>query len=246
MKGLVLAILLVAPPAIVATPAAAASESGSPAAKQAASELARMVAPKVIMIPLNMKWAEKSIEELPKLNEDSGALEAEFPGIHNAMWMAAKDEMRSQLEVDLPRLWSRLEQLYLTEMTEQEIRGLISFYATPTGQRLIAAMYGDSDLQPMIKSVATSEDGSVSEQAFQAVTEDAKQKALANADIDPQDLVPLMSAMPLAKMRAVGEKVQQTTREWVNEDNPEQQERINKLMVDAAERFVKASKTPSK
>jgi len=240
---LVLAAALIAAPAFAGPAETPTAVTASQSAKQAAEALAQVVAPRQIMIPLNMKWAEKSIEELPKLNAEAGEFEGEFPGVHQAMWLAAKDELHAQLEASLPDLWGRLEQLYLADMTETEIRALIGFYSTPTGKRLIAGMYGNSDLQPMIQSMATSEDGNISEQSFRTVTEDAKRKAVANADIDPKDILPLMTAMSLPKLRAIGEKSQRATMEWVNRDDPQQQERINKLMADAAERFIKSSET---
>jgi len=242
--------LLFAAAALAATPVIAAQPAGTPpaaqpGARQAATELARLLAPRETMIPLNMKWAEKSIEDLPKLDAEAGEFEREFPGVHQAMWLAAKNELRAQLDSGLPDLWARLEQLYLAEMTETEIRALIAFYKTPTGKRLIEGMYGNSDLQPVIESMAASEDGSISEQSVRAATEEAKRKTVTAANIDPKDIMPLVGAMPLAKMRAVGEKVQQVTLEWVNKEDPEQQERINKLMLEAAERFTE-SKAPAK
>ena len=241
---LLAAAALAAAPALAAQPASA-PPAAQPGARQAATELARLLAPRDTMIPLNMKWAEKSIEDLPKLDAEAGEFEREYPGVHQAMWLAAKDELRAQLESGLPDLWTRLEQLYLAEMTEPEIRALIAFYKTPTGKRLIEGMYGNSDLQPVIESMATSEDGSISEQSVRAATEEAKRKTVTAANIDPKDIMPLVGAMPLAKMRAVGEKVQQVTLEWVNKEDPEQQERINKLMLEAAERFTE-SKAPAK
>lgn len=246
MRQLLLAAALLTSPAMAGTPAVPAPAPEFPSARQAAAALAQTVAPREIMIPLNLKWAEKGMEELPKLNAESGALEREYPGIHQTMWLAAKDEVRAQLEKDIPDLWRRLERLYVAEMTESEIRALLNFYATPTGQRLIAAMYGNSDLQPMIESMATSGDGNASEQSFKDVTENAKRKAIANANIEPKDILPLMSSLSLPKMRAIGQKVQQAALEWVNEDDAPNQERIDKLMIDAADRFMKASKARSK
>ena len=243
---LLLAAALIAAPAVAAPAQAPASAATPQSASQAAAALAQIVAPREIMVSLNMKWAEKGIEELPKLNAEAGEFEREFPGVHGAMWHAVKDELRAQLEADLPDLWNRLQQLYLANMSEPEIRALIGFYATPTGKRLIQGMYGNSDLQPMIQSMASSEDGSISEQSFRTVNDEAKRKTIADANIDPKDILPLMTAMPLPKLRAVGEKVQRVTMEWVNETDPEQQERINKLMADAAESFVESRETPSK
>jgi hypothetical protein len=242
---LLVAALITAPTnAAHAQPVVAATPSQS--VKQAAGVLARVVAPREIMIPLNMKWAEKAMEELPKLNAEAGEFEREYPGVHNAMWFAAKDEIRDQLDADMPNLWDKLERLYLSELSEREIRSLISFFATPTGKRLIAGMYGNSDLQPVIQSMATSDNGTISEQSLRTVTEDAKRKAVADANIDPKDVLPIMKDMPLAKLRAVGEKAPRVTYEWVNEEDPQQQERIDKLMADAAEGFIKSSQTRSK
>jgi len=190
------------------------------------------------MVPLNMTWGERAVIALPEQDGDSKTLETAYPGIHRAIWTAAAPELKRQLEADLPQLWARLETLFVAELSEKEINGLLRFYRTPTGQRMIEGIYGNVDLTGAIASMSKSADGEMSEESISLASELAKRKTISGLDLDAADMRLLLATMPLDRLRATGAKVQKATSEWVNTEDPKDQEKINALMADAAERFV--------
>ena len=233
-------MILTALALLAAAPASAASAppeiAASAEARTNASRLSQLVAPREIMVPLNMTWGERAVVAVPLQNEDAKALEAAYPGIHAAMWLAAKAEMQRQIEADLPRLWARMERVYLAELTPNQIDGVLRFFQTPTGQRMIAGMYSNIDLNGAIETMTP--DGGISESALDKASEQARRKAVAGLYPDPEDLAILSTAVSIDRMRQVGARIQQTTSEWFNEENAEDEKKIEDLMTNAAEKFV--------
>ena len=248
MIALVIA-LAAAAPAPAAAPAAQVpvqTASAVPATKATAAALARAVAPGDLMIPYELEQAHRAIVGLPQIDEDAKALESEYPGIWAAVWTAIEPEMHQWVEADYPGFWAALEQMYMARLTEPEAQALLTFYRSPTGQKLIRGMIENFDAMPMVKDVVASPSEAVTAESMNRATDAARSKAVATIGReDTGELLILMGHIDMAKFRAIGAETQQITLDWVNKPNPEGDKRLQRLMEDAIQRY-KAAHPPAK
>jgi hypothetical protein len=167
--------------------------------------------------------------------------EKRFPGLADAIWKAMEPELRSIVAQTTPQLWARLAATFRSQLSTSEIAGLRVFYASSTGQKMIATMYGNIDAAPIIEQVIASPDAPITSESFAASQEPAKRKIVQS--IGPEDepaLLALQKTVTLEKMGRVGKEVQRITLEWVNEEDPIFDALVEKVIEAAAERHMNA------
>jgi hypothetical protein len=244
MIGLAIAVATAIPPQIAAappTPVTGVAVSPAAVSRTTAATLARTVAPADVMIPFEIDQARKGILGLPQMDEEAKQLESDYPGIWSAVWTAIEPEMRRWVEADYPAFWAALEQLYAARLTEQEAQALLTFYRSPTGQKLLRGMVQNFDASPILKDVLASPSSTVSAEQMSRVTNAAKSKAVAT--IGPEDtgeVMILMHYIDLEKFQSLGAETQKVTLDWVNKADPEGDKRLEELMRGAMERYMAA------
>ncbi|RZL83235.1 MAG: DUF2059 domain-containing protein [Sphingomonas sp.] len=77
----------------------------------------------------------------PAYHADQGlqSLEADYPGIIDAMIAAMQPEFEQGRVDALPTLWAKTAAVYASNLSLDELQQTIAFYASPAGQRLSAA-----------------------------------------------------------------------------------------------------------
>ncbi|MDP9422007.1 MAG: DUF2059 domain-containing protein [Pseudomonadota bacterium] len=240
--GLLLAAVSYPAPAQTASDTTTSQNEATATVRPAtAAALARAVTPSDVVIPAELEEVRKAILSIPTLDEDAKQLEQEYPGLYAAVWTAVEPEMRRQIEVDRPGFWAKLEQLYLARLTEREAQGLLAFFQSATGQKLIRNMYGSIDASPLFAELAKSDKATIGAPQIQAVTDAAKAKAV--GQMGPEDessLVTLAAAMDLKKFQEIGAETQKISVDWANREDPEGEEKIAKIMETAMERYMDA------
>lgn len=217
------------------------AEAGQGVSDATAAALARVVAPLEIMVPAELEQARKAILALPTLDEEARQLEQEYPGLYAALWAAVEPEMRRSTEADYPSYWTALEQLYVARLTENEAQAVMTFFKSPTGQKLIRNMYGNFDAAPMLAEMAKSENYTIDEKQMKAATDAAKAKAVEQIGPgDQADLWILMASIDLEKFKALGAETQKVTLDWVNKEDAEGEAKIGKIMEEAMKRYMAA------
>ena len=223
----------------VPAPAAAqapANRSAAAIAAPTAAALARAVAPAELMVPLEVDIGRQAILSLSSLDDDGKALEAEYPGIWQAVWNAIEPEVRRYVEADHPKFWTKLEGLYSSRLTEREGQGLLAFYRSPTGQKLLRTMLAGLDSPSLIAGVAGSDNGNLTAEQLKAATDAARLKVLQSmGPADEEQLNALMNVITLDKFRSVGADTQRLTLDWVNSEDPAFDAKLEKLMKAALE-----------
>ena len=234
-----------AEPARQSGQAVPAGPNGAPAvSRSTAAALAKAVAPMDILIPAELEQARKAILALPTLDEDAKQLEQEFPGIYAAIWAASEAEMKRQTEAGYPGFLAMLEQLYLARLTEREAQGVLTFFQSPTGQKLLRNVYGSFDAAPLVAEMAKSGSSIIDARQMQAATDAVKAKVVRQMGPEDEDsLLALSKAMELKKFREISAETQKISLEWVNRADPEGEERLGKIMEQATERYIKAHST---
>lgn len=223
-------------PAVLQSPAGSAE---SKASRVTAAALARTVAPKDVLLPVEIEQARKMVLALPAMDDDAKQLEQEYPGLYAAVWTAVEPEMRRQTEADYPSFWTMLEDLYIRRLTEQEAQAVLVFFKSTTGQKLTRSMYGSLDATPWLAEMIKSDSSTVSEAQMQGVIDAAKTKAV--QQIGPEDeanLEALAAKISLDDFRALGAETQKLTLDWVNQEDPEGEEKLAKIMEAAMERYM--------
>lgn len=239
---------LAAASAVQAQPAPAPNEPPSQArpedkavSRATAAALARVVAPIDVVVPAEVEQARKAILALPTMDEDAKQLEQEYPGLYAALWTAVEPEMRRQTEADYPNFWAALEEMYVARLTEREAQAVMAFFRSPTGQKLLRNVYGSFDATPMFADMVKSDTAKIGPEQLQAVTDAAKAKAI--QQMGPEDqatLLTLAASIDLKKFQALGAETQKVTLDWVNKEDPAGEAKLEKMMVEAMERYMAA------
>jgi hypothetical protein len=222
-------------------PPAAAVEASAAVSAETAAALARTVAPADVMIPMEVEQARRAILAMPTVDEEARLTEQEYPGIFDAVWKAMEPEMLRSATAELPGFIAALEQLYRARLTEREAQGLIAFYRSATGQKLLRATYASFDGTAILAEMTKSDSPTIDAKQLQAVTDAAKAKAV--QQMGPEDdgaLLALAASINLKKAQDLGSETQRISLEWVNKEDPEGDERIAKIMEAATEKYVAA------
>ena len=234
-----------AAPAPSSPPQQARPGDASPAVSLAtAKALARVVAPMEIMVPVEIEQARKAILVLPTMDDDAKQLEQDYPGLYAALWAAVEPELRRQVIADYPSFWTALEELYVARLTEREAQTLIAFFQSATGQKLMRSMYGSFDATPLFAEMVKSDSAKIEADQMKAATDAAKAKAV--KELGPEDeaaLLKLVESIDLNKFKAFGAETQKVTLDWVNKEDPEGEQKLEKMMVEAMERYIAAHPT---
>jgi hypothetical protein len=213
----------------------------SSVSKATAATLARTVAPIDILLPLELEQARKAILALPTLDEDAKQLEQEYPGLYAALWTAVEPQMKHSTEAAYPSYWAALERLYAGSLTETEAHAVLTFFQSATGQKLIRNMYGSFDGGPMFADMAKSGDYTIGEKQMKTVIDAAKSKAVQQiGPEDEADLWILMASIDLKKFQTLGAETQKVTLAWLNEEEPEDEAKIGKIMEEAMQQYMDA------
>jgi len=245
MLGIAIAAALAAAaPAPVPQPSSAQSVSEAPASPGTAAALARTVAPADLMIPLEIEQAKKAILGLPTLDPDAKELEALYPGIWAAVWAATEPEMRRSVNADFPKFWAALENLYKSRLTETEAQAVLTFYRSPSGQKLLRGLTENFDATPIMAEAVKSDSGKVSADQLARVTDAAKAAAAKRAGPeDLADMMALLHSVTIEKFKAVGMETQKITLDWVNKDDADGEAKMQQVMQTAMKQYIASHPT---
>jgi hypothetical protein len=224
--------------------------SGGPAAARAAEPvqgvaqepsasaiaLAKLVSGGEAGIEVEIALARTGLKGGLELAFEVKDIETEHLGLFDAVWTAVEPEVRRSIIADAPVFEDRLARLYSNSLTLTEIEGLKSFYSTPTGQKLIRSMYSGLDATPIIESAITGE-GVISQEAHDAMVESATRKAASSVDPSAGDLAILERSISFEKMQRIGAEVRKLTLEWVNQEDPEFEAKLDELIGAAADKY---------
>ena len=215
-----------------AAPTGAQVTAATPASIQARAErLAEAVTPRARFVALEVSGARQGFEAGVASDPDASAQDR---AMFKAVWAAAEPEFRRSSDAGYPALIAQLANVYAKRLNAAEIDALLHFYATPTGQKLIAAMYANVDLSPVLDEFAGQEQPKVSAGAVAEVQDRARERAV--EQITPADhpaLEALGRSVDMAKMHAVAAEVQSLTMNWINKEDPEFDARLQKIMEKA-------------
>ena len=134
---------------VVAAPSAAATQS----IPDNASRLSAILNPMDKMLQVGMKAFDAGVDSALTKNPEDAAVYTQNPGLLETVLDAGRPVMRKHLETTIPTQQRRFAQFYAQKFSADEIDQLISFYSTPTGAKVVAAIYEGLDLAKLAEGM---------------------------------------------------------------------------------------------
>ena len=141
---------------IAAGPLVAAPAAPSVATKPIpdnASRLSALLNPADRMVQVGMKAFDAGVDSALKKSPEDAAVYTQNPGLLEAVLDAGRPVMRKHLETAIPTQQRRFAEFYAQKFSAEEIDQLISFYSTPTGAKVVAAIYEGLDLAKLAEGM---------------------------------------------------------------------------------------------
>lgn len=172
-------------------------------------------------------------------NEDMRELEKEHPGAIKMMLDAMAPLIREETIRTLPQLWDRLGALYAANMTEQELRDAIAFYAGPVGVRLRAATVSNLDMKAMLTEVIADPDKDISEKAMGSSLGSTALGAVRALSPEDQKALAQFAFTPAgAQIQRLNSQTIKAVSAWGNEASPELDAKLEKITEDVVNRIL--------
>ena len=224
----------------VASPALAQPQAAKVATPSAdALALAEVAPPRGLYVAREVETARRMLLGVLARDPDMAALEADHPGLSKAIWGAVEAETRTYAEASLAEYRALLAGVYDRRLSSAELRGLSRFYTTPTGQKIVRAMYQPASVDGLVGDLVRDPDGKISQKTANAMDRAARARAESSVTAaDAPALAELTRTISLAKLDSLGEEVTRVTLDWSNRPDPEFEARIERLMIEAVERFL--------
>ena len=210
-----------------------------------ASQLAAVVSPHDQYVAAEMAGAKQGFDGSLDANPELRQFGAEHPGLYAHLWKAVEPVFRTSLSNDHPLLLRRLADIYARQLTIAEVETLIRFYRSPTGMKLIAAMYRTPDLSSVMSEITSAAaDGSdVPQSTLNKIQADAARRATAElGEEDKPTLEALGRELDLAKMNGISVQTKQVMLDWVNRADPALDARVETVVEDAMIAFLSGTK----
>jgi hypothetical protein len=129
----------VPPVPVPAVPAPAASRPA--ASKELALELARLGQPTALLVEGVLKGYDlAAAKEKEHPGEETIALEKEYPGFLDKLRARGREELIAIMTERAPVLHEKLADVYVANLSDANMRQVISFFQTPTGKKFIRSM----------------------------------------------------------------------------------------------------------
>lgn len=209
---------LAAPPAATATAqSAAAAQSPIP---DAALRLSRILNPADKIVELGMRGFDTGVnEELKKKPEDAAVYDRN-PGLLDAILASGRPVMRSHLLAGIPAEQQRFAQFYAEKLSPDELDQLIAFYSTPTGAKVIDAMYAGGDFGELVDAMEKG-DGAMSAAAVDKMNSSAAAQLPYKFDADDWKTMFAFAATPVhAKLAQIAPEFNQLVADLGNAPDP--------------------------
>jgi len=226
----------------LATLANAAPPAGSVAVApsaipDAALRLSRILNPADKIVELGMKGFDAGVNaELKKKPEDAAVYDRN-PGLLDAILASGRPVMRSHIMAGIPVQQQRFAQFYAAKFTPDEIDQLIAFYSTPTGTKVVDAMYVGGDFSDVIDAMDKGS-GAMSAAAVEKMNSSAAAQLPDKFDADDWKAMFAFAATPAhAKLERIAPEFNQLVAEVGNAPDPTLESEMNAAIESAVKAY---------
>lgn len=190
-----------------------------------------------------VKLFDETMPSTLAANRDLAALEAEYPGIIKRMIEAMRPEVERQVIGGLPVLWDRMAAVYAGAMTDAEMREMLAFYRSPTGQWLIESIGEGADLSKLMANLLENENASITSGDLNAVVTASVERDLKRTLTKERerDILRMYASPAGRKITALNPKLLEIGAAWSNESTPEEDARLSEIVEGVVAEFMNAS-----
>jgi len=144
------------PPVVVMTPPAAGPRAplpDTPARRAAALKLAQSAQTLETLKMGSLRGFAEGLRHVAAQPGSLAEIEKKYPGFTEEMIKRGSPVMAREIERDAPDLWRRMADIYVAELTDDELTRYIAFYSSPTGGKLMRLINENADVDPLIKDL---------------------------------------------------------------------------------------------
>src|SRR5688572_23508114 len=225
-KFALLAALSIAAPA-AAQPQQPASPAHAAAPHPDAVGIAEIILPLDKVLASAIATGKRGFFEMFKSNAELAEVERSFPGIADAFWLEMEPELRRVTIEEHPEYLTMVAGFYSSRFTPNELAALRTLYGTPTGKKVLAAMYRDSGSNAMMDEIIRDPSAPVSMAAASETVRARTGRAL--EVLTKEDEAPILAALrvvPAAKLERANADLLQLGVQWLNKPRPELDARL--------------------
>ena len=239
-----MAALLLASATADAQPASAPQPSAATRAPSAeATRLVEIVNPEAAMVAAGVRAFVDALKAELSSSPDYQSLEGEYPGISKAVIDAGAAVVKQDLTDELPAGRRRYAAFYDSHFTTAEIAELTKFYASPAGQRLVAAKFANLNIGALAAD-DPNPDAPITQDQIRDLNRSASQAVVSGMSGD--DLAALMefSKQPVfQKLTAKRGAIEQIEAEIANEPDPELDKKLEVAISLTVEQYIESRAT---
>lgn len=229
--------------AVSMTPVLAAESIASaeaPVSNDAAA-LAALIIPYELFLQTNLDSFIFGFDETVEGDPQAMALFEAYPGIREAIVTAQLDSLRMVLAREHVVLMDRVGRHNDRSYAEPELTKLNAFFASPIGRKMIASEYKTVDRHKLLEALS-GDDATLTREETAEIAKDAPKRIFENLSKVEQVEASRFWASTLGqKVNGNGPKVQEITREWLNEVNVTNVKNAEALSQKVVREFIENS-----
>jgi hypothetical protein len=115
--------------------------------------LSEVLVPRDKVVEMTVNALEFGFNAELERDQETAELFAEYPGLDRAILDAIRPVILKHVLADLPMLVRSTAQFYAERFSSAEIDGLVEFYGSPTGSKLIAGMFLGADFGMLMDGI---------------------------------------------------------------------------------------------
>lgn len=229
---------------VVATPP---TESPAVAARRdKALRLARVLASDQFVVEAGDDAYIKLTRDAMLASPDVQAMEKQHPGVVDAMVRASLPVTKVQLRRRLPQLWDKLADFYLANFTPLELDQALTFYASPTGQKMIAQLIARIRPNAVAAELKKNPTGGVSAGALRSDVQATVPGIVGTLTAKDQAVLLAFSrTAAFARIQKIGPQVQELQVAWMRDVSPEDYAEVRDAMKTVLDARLAADKGPT-
>lgn len=193
-----------------------------------------------------MKGFQAGIDAELKKNPEEAAVYARNPGLLEAIGDAGRPIVRKHFEASVPVRQERFARFYAEKFSAQELDQLVSFYASPTGAKVIASMYSGVNLPQLLETIDAHKDGSLTAKDVSELNGSATKQLPDQFDADDWKALFIFATTPVhAKLQKLAPEFHQLVADVENEPDPAMDAELDKAVEAAVETYMARRKDKS-
>ena len=246
MLGILIAALVAAQPMSPAAPRDPAEQPNDRATAEVALKLARILSPDEAQVAAAVRMIDTSMGPAFRADPDFQALEAEYPGLLDAILAELRPAIERFTRSELPAYHQKVADLLSSRFTRAEIEDITQFYLTPTGQKLVTGMAANADAGAMMSEIIADPDKPTSYSAIAKDHGTAAEATLKQVDKSDEGALLELAAKPyFAKLAALGPAMRKLDQDFSNEPAPAFEAEVGAIIEAVIARFMVQSENNS-